>query len=345
MKAYLTWITLAFTLMSGSASSQSYSIGVYYFPGWRTGQKAAPATEPWQRLKAFKEREPMLGWYDDGAVDVMNQQLGWMHDYGLTYVAFDWYWGGGKVHLEHGLRAYFAAANRSKVPFALLWANHDEAPTSAADFEAMVRYWIDNYFRRTEMFKVDGRPVVFILDHQHLNNRAKRFGTDAATLLGKAQEMAKAAKLPPIFFVGSTFNNPKASTLGYDATSTYNYHGLHRPSRSYAELTSDYRKIWQFQMGRHGVPYIVPMTQGWDRRPWGGSKDPEHDRSGGDLATFESHLRAARDFMDANPSQTRRLGVICCWNEFGEGSYIEPTKAGGFGYLEKVRDVFAGHPK
>ena len=32
--------------------------------------------------------------------------------------------------------------------------------------------------------------------------------------------------------------------------------------------------------------------------------------------------------------------VICCWNEFGEGSYIEPTKKDGFSYLEKVKKVF-----
>lgn len=335
---------LALILLIGSAGSHAYEVGVYYFPGWRSGQQAAPAKEPWQRLKPFKEREPMLGWYDDGSVDVMNQQLGWMHDYGLSYVVFDWYWGGGKVHLEHGLKAYFKAPNRSKMPFALLWANHDAAPTSTDDFAAMVRYWIDNYLRRPESFKVDGRAVVFILDHQHLADRARRFGLDVGSLIAMAQDMVRKAKLPPIFFVSSTFNSPKASTFGYDAMSSYNYHGLHRPSRSYGELTADYRKVWEFQAGRHGVPYIVPMTQGWDRRPWGGSKDPEHDNSGGDLPTFEAHLRAARAFMDKNPEQTRRLGVICCWNEFGEGSYIEPTKEAGFGYLEKVRDVF-GAPR
>jgi len=337
MKAFFA-LLLAF-LLSCSAHAQ-YQVGVYYFPGWRDGQNGAPAQEPWQRLKAFKEREPMLGWYDDGAVEVMNRQLGWMHDYGLSYVAFDWYWGGGKPFLEHSLRAYFKAPNRSQVPFALLWANHDKAPASAADFAAMVQYWIDNYLRRPETFKVDGRPVVFILDHQNLGDRARGFGMDVAGLIAKAQDMVKAAGLPPIFFVGGPFNSPKASTFGYDATSTYNYHGIKRPSRSYAELTADYRKAWEFQAGRHGVPYIVPMTQGWDRRPWGGSKDPDHDLSGGDLDTFEAHLRSARDFMDSHVNETRRLGVICCWNEFGEGSYIEPTKVHGFGYLEKVKAVF-----
>ncbi|MGM9484248.1 glycoside hydrolase family 99-like domain-containing protein [Roseateles sp. NT4] len=336
------WMLLFVLCLMGSQAraADGYQIGVYYFPGWRSGLKAAPAMEPWQRIKAFKEREPLLGWYDDGSVDVMNQQLGWMHDYGLSYVVFDWYWGGGKVQLEHGLRAYFTAPNRSKVPFALMWSNHDAAPTSADDFKAMVRYWIDNYFRRPELFKIDGRPVVFIFDHQHLEGRARSFGMDVPGLIAAAQDLVKQAQLPPIFFVGGTFSSGKASASGYDATSAYNYPGLQRPSRNYGELTTDYRKVWEFQTARNDLPYIVPMTQGWDKRPWGGSKDPDHDRSGGDVAAFEAHLRAARALMDQMPSQTRRMGVICCWNEFGEGSYIEPTKVGGFGFLEKVRDVF-----
>ncbi len=46
--------------------------------------------------------------------------------------------------------------------------------------------------------------------------------------------------------------------------------------------------------------------------------------------------------MDAHPDLTHRTGVICCWNEFGEGSIIEPTRQGGFARLEQIRAVFAG---
>ncbi len=344
MNKLLTFLAILVSLLSARPAA-AYEVGVYYFPGWRSGLKAAPSLRPWDRIKAFKEREPLLGWYDDGSTDVVNQQLGWMHDYGLSFVVFDWYWGNGQVQLEQSLRAYFSSPNRSKVPFALLWANHDDAPTSQEDFSAMVRYWIDNYFKRPEIYKVDGRPVVFIFDHPMLSKRAQSFGMNVGQLIRIAQDLVKQANLPPIFFVGSTFSKDRAAGFGYDATSTYNYPGLERPSHNYRELISDYRRVWQFQAGRNDVPYIVPMTQGWDRRPWGGSREPEHDLSGGDVSNFETHLRAARDFMDQNPTQTRKMGVICCWNEFGEGSYIEPTRQGGFGFLEKVRDVFGAPTK
>ena len=60
----------------------------------------------------------------------------------------------------------------------------------------------------------------------------------------------------------------------------------------------------------------------------GSSKDSEHDNSVSTPESFEAHLRTARDVMDTHPVKTLKMGVICCWNEFGEGSYIEPQRNG-----------------
>ena len=87
------------------------------------------------------------------------------------------------------------------------------------------------------------------------------------------------------------------------------------------------------------------MTSGWDKRPWGGSKDPFHDNSLSSPTEFEAHLRAGRDLISNNQILKGGLGVICCWNEFGEGSFIEPTKAKQFHYLDKVRSVFGTDKK
>jgi hypothetical protein len=39
-----------------------------------------------------------------------------------------------------------------------------------------------------------------------------------------------------------------------------------------------------------------------------------------------------------------KILMIEAWNEFGEGSYIEPTKKWGFGYLEAIKKAFASPP-
>ncbi|MBN1342279.1 MAG: glycoside hydrolase family 99-like domain-containing protein, partial [Phycisphaerae bacterium] len=37
-----------------------------------------------------------------------------------------------------------------------------------------------------------------------------------------------------------------------------------------------------------------------------------------------------------------RMILAECWNEFGEGAYIEPTARFGFGWLDAMRDAFCG---
>ncbi len=111
-------------------------------------------------------------------------------------------------------------------------------------------------------------------------------------------------------------------------------------AHSYKELDMSYRDQWQWMLKNSEGLYIVPLTSGWDKRPWGGSSDPFHDNSISTPDQFEEHLMAAKKLMQAQPKRTKKMAVICCWNEFGEGSFIEPAKQYGFGYLEKNRTVF-----
>lgn len=334
-----TTVVLAL-IASPNAHAAGYQIGVYYFPGWKDEQVGAPSSHPWQPIKAFPEREPLLGWYDDGSVDIMRQQLHWMQAYGVDFVVFDWYWNGNRPLLDHALKAYFSAPNRAVVPFSLLWANHGSNPKSRLDFESMISFWIDNYFKRPEYLSVDGKPLVFIFSHSQLAKRATEMGTTVRELLADAEGIARTKELKGIYFVGSTHWEPDLHQSGYSALSAYNYSGLDKESESYGELDFEYRKIWQKVGANPAIPYFVPMTQGWDKRPWGGSRNPRHDNSGSTPQEFEDHLRAAKLFMDNHGNQTKRIGVICCWNEFGEGSFIEPTKIHGFQYLERVKKVF-----
>src|SRR5437870_2719574 len=83
-------------------------------PGWRPEGKMSTAQKPWQRIQAFAEREPALGWYDDADPRTIDTQLGWMHQYGIDYVVFDWYWGRTGPFLTDSIEAYFNASNRKQ---------------------------------------------------------------------------------------------------------------------------------------------------------------------------------------------------------------------------------------
>lgn len=346
-------ILAAMLVAANSVSADDYQIGVYYFPGWKEKQVGAPSAAPWEPIKAFPEREPALGWYDDGSDEVMAQQLDWMHGAGIDFVVFDWYYvQGRRVLLEHALAAYMRSPNRAKVKFSILWANHSGMPKSQQDWESMVQYWVRYYFPRPEYMRTNGRPAVFIFSADTLRKQAESFGTTPKILIAAAQVIAKEAGLPGIDFIAGTgaylsMIDSAAKDAGYAAFSAYNYNQgplapLDKPSHSYKELDQGYQAHWRRFAEKGSLPLVVPMTSGWDRRPWGGSRDPLHDNSLSTPQEFSLHLQAAKTFMDANSSLTRRMGVICCWNEFGEGSFIEPTKKMGSAYLDQVKRVFGG---
>ena len=48
-----------------------------------------------------------------------------------------------------------------------------------------------------------------------------------------------------------------------------------------------------------------------------------------------------KDRLLADPNGARIMNINC-WNEWTEGSYLEPDTINGMKYLEAVRDVFGG---
>jgi len=57
--------------------------------------------------------------------------------------------------------------------------------------------------------------------------------------------------------------------------------------------------------------------------------------------TFKKYLAKAMDYVDEHPDQTNLI-TINAWNEWVEGSYLEPDERFGMAYLEAVKDVFVG---
>jgi hypothetical protein len=349
---------LFFSMLCGVCVAQSpkYNIGVYYYPGWHNGVwPRIVDNQAWDKVQPYPERRPQLGWYDDADDAVVSRQLTWMKQYGITFVVYDWYWlnQNNGVVLEESIKAHLRSSVGASMDFAILWANHFDVPSSTSQFDQVVHYWIQNYFSHANYYRIGGMPVVYMFDPNALDQDAIKFHSTGKELLARAQAMAKAAGYKGIYFVGCNQavarDVKKTSEVGYSAISAYNYHyGLsgvwdHRPpSHSYRELEDGYSETWAWMIKNSEVPYMVPVTSGWDRRPLGGSADPKHDNSTSTPAAFRDQLLRAKQVVDQNPQKTLRTVMVCCWNEFSEGSYVEPTDKFGLQYLEQVKDVFGG---
>lgn len=319
-------------------------VGVYYFPGWRTSGQWAPITR-------FLERRPVLGWYREGDPSVADWHIKWAVEHGITFFAYDWYWSAGARSLEHALHeGLFNAKYRHMLKFCLLWANHNPPGTSShEDFMAVVAYWIENYFKRPEYYTIDGKPVVIIFSPYRF--RADMGSAAVKRSFEAMREECRKAGLPGLYLIacvgGDTSEHRVAAEEGYDAISAYNRPGLGLRENErigpFADLLEPHRAHWERMADAGPLPIMTPVSGGWDSRPWHG--DNAMVRSGRTPPLFRRHLEDARRFIESRPGKALPVALIEAWNEFGEGSYIEPHREYGFGFLDAVREVFTDAPR
>ena len=75
------------------------------------------------------------------------------------------------------------------------------------------------------------------------------------------------------------------------------------------------------------------------RFPEKGIKEQVHRHNTPD--SFAAFLQRAKEYADSHPKQPRLI-TVNAWNEWVEGSYLEPDMKWGYGYLEAVREVMSG---
>ena len=321
-------------------------VGAYYFPGWNTASR-------WQPIQRFPERRPVLGWYREGDPEVADWHIKWAVEHGITFFAYDWYWSQGTRFLEHALHdGYFQARYRHLLKFCLLWANHNPPQTSSLeDCLAVTRYWIENYFRRPEHLTFDGKPVVIIFSTDRLTADLGSDGVKRAFDAMRAE--CQRAGLPGLYLiacVGDVGGARRAALEGYDAVTAYNWphlgmtgEGMFAP---YATLVPAYRRQWEHLLAESPIPLTpLPISGGWDSRPWHGENNLV--RFGRTPQLFEQHLRDAKAVIALEKPNPRLAPAVLveAWNEWGEGSYIEPQAEFGFGYLDAIRRVFTDAPE
>jgi hypothetical protein len=94
---------------------------------------------------------------------------------------------------------------------------------------------------------------------------------------------------------------------------------------------------WPEFAAEFSVPYFPNVSIGWDNnaRILGPLAAHITDST---PAKFEQALRTARAYVEERDLQ--RILTINAWNEWPEGSYLEPDERFDMGYLNAVRSVF-----
>jgi hypothetical protein len=96
------------------------------------------------------------------------------------------------------------------------------------------------------------------------------------------------------------------------------------------------------------VPYHLNVSMGWDSSPrcrnapdWMSRRDYPFGAVIVDNTPylFKKALAKAKKATLEKPLADRII-TVNSWNEWGEGSYLEPDTQNGMAYLEAIRDVF-----
>jgi len=277
---------------------------------------------------------------------------------------------------------FLKAKNNGRLKFAFMWANHNwqknlfpyrkGAPkevlypgkVSPDGFARIGDHLVRDYFKHPSYWRIDGKPYFSFYD---LTRLLEGFGSVAATRAGLDAFRAKsrAAGLPGLHLNAVVWGQPLlpgetapadparlVRDLGFDSVTSYvwiHHAALPQPQTDYDAVRDAYFGHWDKAKSLFGVPYYPNVSMGWDPSPRCDQRDAL-DNSGYPFtnvivnntpAKFEAALRLTKERLLAKPDGPRILNINC-WNEWTEGSYLEPDTVSGFRYLDAVKRVFDG---
>jgi hypothetical protein len=254
---------------------------------------------------------PELGAYDSHDPKLIEQHVRKAKEIGITGFIVSW-WRQGDFH-DKGMPLILDAAQRSGLGITIYF--EDVRPRDAPDLNSAIEdllYVLERYGRHPAWLKVNGKPVVFVyaravrqlkLDGWQSVATAINQGYTGGALLIGDQISAEAAKV----FDGIHTYNPTSSTARKSVEEI----------RTWAQSTFP---KWIEIAGRDRIACIT-LVAGYDDRRLG-RKEP---RPITDRHTGETYRVMWEEAIAANPDWV----LICSWNEWHEGSEIEPSAENG----------------
>ena len=107
-------------------------------------------------------------------------------------------------------------------------------------------------------------------------------------------------------------------------------------TRDYDDWGSEAMRVQAERMAALGVPFFPHVARGWDGSP---RNYLSGIVVGNTPAEFKKYLAEAKALADKHP-ESRGIVTINSWNEWVEGSYLEPDTETGLKYLDAIRAVF-----
>ena len=358
-----------------------YTVAMWYFAAWEPeytwdGWKQVAERSPW-RIPLLYDSEDAemlyngIHFYRASNPRVIDWHVHWMREHAINLMIWDWY----PRATEDGLFDAGFFANRAielgflgkeelggppvetnrfaeTMPFAVMWTNH--APHNRLG-EGLCEYTVDQFFSQPNYYRIDGKPLLVLWSVADLV-RDSGGEEQARSVMDRLRRVAAERGLPGVYVAAVNGINADLERLGIDGATGYHYPGSggYREEqrrvgdRAVCDVIEDYPtqtipghvRRWTGLADGLGRDYLLATTpmQNWE--PTFRARGTIMQRHSPDA--YREMLRRAKAVIDQRG--LRPFVNIEAWNEWLEGSYMEPSTQWGYSYLEAVRDIF-GKPE
>ena len=298
----------------------------------------------------------IFDWYNYNGQPFLNQCLdeGFLRAKNTGKIKFALMWA------NHDWKDLFPCTDRNLSEAGVMY----EGKVTPEAFEKIGDEIIRDYFTKPNYWLIEGKAFFSIFAIQKFIDG---FGTIEATktAMDHLSQKAVNAGLKGVHWnlmvTGNTIlpgekvysdNTPYlVKALGFNSATSYTwYHHASLPDarNDYNIARDKYFSHWDKAKAEYGVPYFPNVSMGWDPSPRT-NQNIVWDHNAGYPYTgilvnntpenFKEALRLTKERLLADPNGPRIL-TINCWNEWTEGSYLEPDTIHGMAYLDAVKDVF-----
>lgn len=322
------------------------------FTEWTNTRKSVP------RFKNhYQPREPHedIGYYDLSNISVMKQQVKLAKQHGIYGFCFYYYWFSGKRLMEKPVDLLLEHPEID-INFCLCWANENWSRTwDGADKEILIKqeytdedaekFMADmkKYIDDSRYIRIEGKPVILVYNPGQIPSIKKTFKTWRRT----AKELGIGDIL---IWTCQTANNSAESLKIYsdiDAEVEFPPHNMwwnsvqdNSVEIEGKPLIANYQKMVALIKGKmkekktEKVPVYHTCMMGWDNAA----------RRKNGWATYCAYsIRTLYDWLNAVIEDTRqklpeerRFIFINAWNEWAEGTYLEPDRKYGYANINTV---------
>lgn len=294
-----------------------------------------------------------LGFYDLKDPEAQLRQIAIAQHYGIEGFCYYIYWFGGRRLLELPTERLLSD-DRFTAPFCLCWANENWSRRwdggdndilmgqdySANDDVALITE-MSKYFRLHNYIRVNGRPVFLVYNIDLL--------PDPLSTSQRWRQACLDLGIGEIYLViCHSFTGEVPSNIGFDAAVEF-------PPLRFPCDRMEYKldigdpifpgKIYDWLSLVHNhiakdepEGYILhpSMVMGWDNVARKGVRG--HIFHGSNPGTFGEWSHAISRKRLLNKPYDSRLLFINAWNEWAEGTYLEPDRRHGYGYLNALTE-------